>query len=223
MQPRHGGSRSTRGSRPASRPSRTSRSRTILHRPKPGPRKKEAEIVARFVEPGASATDDRRPEFQKMVDAATGPGLPFDTVVVHSMSRFFRDQYLCEMYLRKLAKAGIAVVSITQNFADDPTGQQIRKVVGIFDEYQSPENAKHTTRAMKENARQGFWNGSRPPLRLPRRGSDFPRQAVPDLECAPDPHRARLYRRDRFESAPCEDRPHKAGERMGRRLDPATC
>ena len=25
-------------------------------------------------------------------------------------------------------------------------------------------NGKHTSRAMKENARQGFWNGSHPPL-----------------------------------------------------------
>ena len=125
---------------------------------------KGADVIARFIEPGASATDDRRPEFQRMIDAATSPDRPFDTVLVHSMSRFFRDQYLCEMYLRKLARAGVAVVSITQNFADDPTGQLIRKVVGIFDEYQSAENAKHTTRAMKENARQGFWNGSKPPF-----------------------------------------------------------
>jgi hypothetical protein len=28
-----------------------------------------------------------------------------------------------------------------------------------FDEYQSKENGKHTLRAMKENARQGFWTG----------------------------------------------------------------
>jgi hypothetical protein len=31
-----------------------------------------------------------------------------------------------------------------------------------FDDYQSKENAKHTLRAMKENARQGYWNGTRP-------------------------------------------------------------
>ena len=29
------------------------------------------ELVETFVEPGASATDDRRPEFQRMIDAAT--------------------------------------------------------------------------------------------------------------------------------------------------------
>ena len=29
------------------------------------------EIAADYIEPGASATDDRRPEFQRMIDAAT--------------------------------------------------------------------------------------------------------------------------------------------------------
>ena len=32
------------------------------------------------------------------------------------------------------------------------------------DEYQSKENAKHVLLALKENARQGFWNGSLPPI-----------------------------------------------------------
>ena len=37
-------------------------------------------------------------------------------------------------------------------------------VASCFDEYQSKENAKHTQRAMQENARQGYWNGSVPPI-----------------------------------------------------------
>jgi site-specific DNA recombinase len=40
----------------------------------------------------------------------------------------------------------------------------IRQIMALFDEYQSKENAKHTLRAMKENARQGFWNGALPPI-----------------------------------------------------------
>ena len=39
----------------------------------------------------------------------------------------------------------------------------MRKVVALFDEYQSKEIAKHVLRSMKENARQGYWNGARPP------------------------------------------------------------
>ena len=40
----------------------------------------------------------------------------------------------------------------------------MRKVIALFDEYQSKENAKHVIRSMKENARQGFWNGATTPL-----------------------------------------------------------
>jgi len=36
-----------------------------------------------------------------------------------------------------------------------------RRVFSAFDEYQSQENSKHTSRAMRENARRGFFNGSR--------------------------------------------------------------
>jgi DNA invertase Pin-like site-specific DNA recombinase len=46
------------------------------------------EIVADYVEPGASATDDRRPEFQRMIDAATAKPPAFDVILVHSFSRF---------------------------------------------------------------------------------------------------------------------------------------
>jgi len=40
----------------------------------------------------------------------------------------------------------------------------MRQIMALFDEYQSKENAKHVLRALKENARQGFWNGSLPQI-----------------------------------------------------------
>src|SRR4030081_1346768 len=122
------------------------------------------EIVAEYVEPGLSATDDRRPEFQRMIDAATTKPPAFDVILVHSFSRFFRDQLQLEFYVRRLAKAGVRLVSITQELGDDQTSNMIRQIMALFDEYQSKENAKHTLRAMKENARQGFWNGALPPI-----------------------------------------------------------
>src|SRR5450631_2043324 len=121
-------------------------------------------IAADYVEPGASATDDRRPEFQRMIEAATTKPPAFGVVLVHSFSRFFRDQFQLEFYVRRLAKNGIRLVSITQELGDDPMSNMIRQIMALFDEYQSKENAKHTLRAMKENARQGFWNGALPPI-----------------------------------------------------------
>ena len=129
-------------------------------------------VVSTFTEPSASATDDRQPEFQRMVDAGTGANHPFDIILVHSMSRFFRDQFQSKFYIRRLRKAHVQVISITQQFENDPTGELIRKIVGSFDEYQSQENSKHTLRAMRENARQGFWNGSVPPFGYAREAGE---------------------------------------------------
>ncbi|WP_439543388.1 recombinase family protein [Hyphomicrobium sp.] len=117
-----------------------------------------------FSEPGASALDDDRPAFQEMIFKATRIDKPFDYVVVHSLSRFSRDSLHSEMYVRQLRKAGVELVSITQDIGADASGEFIRKVLNVFDEHQSRENAKHVHRAMLENSRQGFWNGSRPPF-----------------------------------------------------------
>ncbi|WP_309248220.1 recombinase family protein [Bradyrhizobium japonicum] len=122
------------------------------------------ELVARFVEQGATATDDNRPEFQKMIERACDDDHPYDVIVVYAFSRFFRDGFTMEMYIRKLAKAGVRLVSITQELGDDPAQVMMRQIIGLFDEYQSRENGKHVRKAMVENARQGFYNGSPIPL-----------------------------------------------------------
>ena len=121
-------------------------------------------VAAEYLEAGASATDDKRPEFQKMIERACDGENAFDVVVVHSFSRFFRDAFGLEFYIRKLAKHGVRLVSITQELGDDPAQVMMRQVIALFDEYQSKENAKHVLRSMKENARQGYWNGSQPPF-----------------------------------------------------------
>jgi site-specific DNA recombinase len=123
-------------------------------------------VTAEFVEAGASASDDRRPVFQQMIERACDGERAFDVIVVHSYSRFFREAFEQEFYLRKLAKHNVRVISITQPVGDEnePVHAMMRKVIALFDEYQSKENAKHVIRSMKENARQGFWNGATAPL-----------------------------------------------------------
>lgn len=118
------------------------------------------ELVATYVDPGLSATDDNRPQFQAMIERALDDDHPFDAVLVHSYSRFFRDSFNLELYRRRLEKAGVKLVSITQELGDEPADAMMRQLIALFDEHQSRENAKHVQRAMQENARQGFYNGS---------------------------------------------------------------
>jgi len=124
-------------------------------------------IVEDYVEPGSSAMDDRRPAFQTMIDAALAKSPTFSVILVHSFSCFFRDQFQFERYVRKLAKNGVQIVSITQDMGDSSMGTMLRQIVTLFDEYQSKENAKHTLRAMCENARHVKRHAKLPPDRRP--------------------------------------------------------
>jgi DNA invertase Pin-like site-specific DNA recombinase len=121
-------------------------------------------VGAEYVEAGASGMDDRRPEFQRMIGEACRSPKPFDAIIVHSLSRFFRDHYGFVSYERRLTRAGVKLLSITQPTGEEASGEMVPQVISLFDEYQSKENGKHTLRAMKENARQGYFNGSRPPF-----------------------------------------------------------
>ena len=121
-------------------------------------------IVDEFVEAGASATDDRRPVFQQMIERACDPDHPFDVIVCYAYNRFYRNGADMELAIRKLRKHGVEVVSVTQPTNDDPSSILMRQLIGIFDEATSREIGKNTQRAMRESAKQGFWNGSMAPL-----------------------------------------------------------
>jgi DNA invertase Pin-like site-specific DNA recombinase len=120
-------------------------------------------VVDEYIE-AATATDDRRPVFQQMMDRACDTDKPFDVIVIYSFNRFFRNGADMELAIRKLRKHGVEVVSVTQPTGDDHSRELMRQLIGVFDEHTSREISKNTTRAMRESAKQGFWNGATPPL-----------------------------------------------------------
>lgn len=121
------------------------------------------EVVKVFREEGASATDDNRPRFQEMLGYVLDRGTGVEAILVLTTSRFFRDALGARIYKRKLKKAGVRVISITQEVSEDPTGIFIEGIFELQDEYESNINAFHTLRGMVENARRRDFNGSRPP------------------------------------------------------------
>ena len=56
------------------------------------------------------------------------------------------------------------MAQVTQPTGTDPSQELMRQIIGVFDEYTSRENGKNVSRAMRESAKQGFWNGATPPL-----------------------------------------------------------
>lgn len=122
-----------------------------------------AEVVAEFTD-ASTGTDDRRPGFQHLIDEATSGSGRFNLVVCHSFSRFFRGQIELQLYRRQLKKYHVDLISISQDLPDDSAGELALNIIALFDEFVSTETAKHVTRSLRENARQGFFSGGKPPF-----------------------------------------------------------
>ncbi len=121
-------------------------------------------VVKEYIAPGASATDDKRPVFQDMMNDVAMKPAPFQAVVVHSLSRFFRDLVMGAMYQKKLTKAGVQFISITQQTQNDPSGDMQRHMFMLFDEYQSKEIAKHTLRGIRKMPAKATSTAQKRPL-----------------------------------------------------------
>ncbi|MCJ2136985.1 recombinase family protein [Methylobacterium sp. J-026] len=96
-------------------------------------------VVDACVEPCASATDDNRPAFETMIERACDDDHPFDVILVPSHPRFLRDACGRDPYVRRLAEAGVRLISVTEELYNDPIQVMIRQVIARFDAYQSKQ------------------------------------------------------------------------------------
>lgn len=116
-----------------------------------------------YVEAGASGTDPQRPVLQRLLGDALQPSSTISTIVVHHTSRFTRDATHARVVKSKLRKAGVKVLSVLQEFTDDPMGKLMEGFFECIDQYESELNRLRTAAAMREAVRQGFWPGARAP------------------------------------------------------------
>ena len=79
--------------------------------------KNRIRLVEVFSDAGWSGTDDARPAFNRMMAHALAPELPYDMIVVHSLSRFTRDLALQAVSYEQLQVAGVDQVSVTEHRA----------------------------------------------------------------------------------------------------------
>ena len=155
---------------------------------------KNGYVVAReYVDEAESGRNADRPEFQKMIDAASKPDAPFREILVWKFSRFTRKREHAVAFKSMLRRRGIRVVSITEQADDSPTGKLLEGIIESVDEFYSENLAQDVTRGMREAASRGFWVGSRTPYGYNKvMVRDGPKER-PMLE--PDPDAARVVRR----------------------------
>lgn len=72
-----------------------------------------------------------------MIALVEGSDRPVDIILVHSLSRLFRNALDLRQYRERLRRRKVRIVSITQQFGDDPAADLAVSMLAIFDEYHS--------------------------------------------------------------------------------------
>ena len=121
-------------------------------------------VVREYVDEAESGRVADRPEFRKMIDAASRPESPFKEILVWKFSRFTRKREHAVAFKSLLRRKGIRVVSITEHADDTPTGKLMEAIIESVDEFYSENLAQEVTRGMREAASRGFWVSSYAPF-----------------------------------------------------------
>ena len=124
------------------------------------------EIVREFVDEAESGRTASRPAFREMIALAKTKQPPFDAILVWKLNRFARSRLDSITYKTLLKSKGIRVISINEPLNDSPSGQMLEGIIEVVDEFYSVSLGEDVKRGMRENARHGFFNGSRPPYGL---------------------------------------------------------
>ena len=156
--------------------------------------RKNGYVVAReYVDEAESGRIADRPEFRKMIDAASKTDAPFREILVWKFSRFTRKREHAVAFKSMLRRRGVRVVSITEHADDTPTGKLLEAIIESVDEFYSENLAQEVSRGMREAASRGFWVGSRTPYGYNRVMVQDGVKERPRLE--PDPDASRVVRR----------------------------
>ena len=152
-----------------------------------------AVIVREYVDAGWSGRDAHRPQYRALVGDALARGSDIATIVVHHTSRFTRDATEARLVKRRLRKAGVHVLSASQEIGDDVSGHLLEGILECFDEYESDVTGARTAAAMRESVRQGFYPGARPPFGYATQPVEI-RPGIVRHRLVPDPDEAPIVR-----------------------------
>ncbi|MBF0502311.1 MAG: recombinase family protein [Candidatus Riflebacteria bacterium] len=119
-------------------------------------------LVKIYADHAKSATTDKRPEFQKMIQDAEKK--LFEGVLVHKLDRFSRDKYDSVHYKRKLKCLGIRVISVLEHLDDSPESLMMESMLEGMSMYYSRNLAREVMKGMKNNALKCMHTGGKPPL-----------------------------------------------------------
>ena len=119
-------------------------------------------IVETYIDEAKSATTDKRPSFQSMIEDSASH--VFDVILVHKLDRFSRNRYDSAMYKRQLKKNGVRVYSVLENLDNSPESIMMEAMLEGMSEYYSKNLSREVLKGMHETALKCKHTGGIPPL-----------------------------------------------------------
>lgn len=119
-------------------------------------------IVAKYIDEALSATTDKRPQFQQMIEDSSKKA--FDIVLVHKLDRFSRNRYDSTIYKSKLRQNNVMLCSVLEKIDDSPESVILESILEGISEYYSRNLSREVMKGMKENAYQARHCGGSAPL-----------------------------------------------------------
>ena len=128
-------------------------------------REKGHNIVEIYEEGGKSARSEKRSAFQAMTLDLVSGKVKAQAVMLHNRARFFRDVYGAKKYERMLEREDIEIISLDIPTEGMPPSAKHFTVnmVDAASQYHSEFTGFLTLAGMLGNARQGYYNGGKPP------------------------------------------------------------
>ena len=119
-------------------------------------------VVGEYIDRAISGKSDKRQEFQNLI--ADSAKKNFQAVIVYALDRFGRNLRQSIENEYKLQKNGVALLSASENFADDSAGRMLRNMMMVYAQYYSDELSQKVTRGMNINAKKGLSTGGTIPF-----------------------------------------------------------
>lgn len=114
-------------------------------------------IVGSYIDRAKTGTNDRRPEFQRMIGDSSKK--EWEYVIVYKLDRFSRNKYKTVLHRKTLRDNGVKLVSAMENIPDTPEGIILEGLLESLNQYFSAELSQKIKRGMKESRIKGTFQG----------------------------------------------------------------
>ena len=153
-------------------------------------RQRDWQIVEEFMEPGASARTADRPELKRLLGRCREATPRIDAVIVHKLDRLARNLADHVALRAFLTRAGVRLVSVSENLDDSVSGQLVEHIMASIAEFYSANLGEEVKKGMRQKVLQGGWPHL-PPRGYVLRRDELGRSRVePDQKLAPAMRRA---------------------------------